>query len=107
MSYDIWLEVDTGGAEPAEVGHPWNYTGNCAPMWRAAGIDFAALGGSTAYLVTPDLEHAIETLKADPERFRAMNPANRWGDYDSLLDALGQLLDDWKRHPMATVRVSR
>jgi hypothetical protein len=31
MSYDIWLE-DESGTEVAD----WNYTSNCSPMWRAA-----------------------------------------------------------------------
>jgi hypothetical protein len=107
VSYDIQLVIDTGGPEPAPIGHGWNYTANCAPMWRAAGIDFAAISGSTVYMVTPDLECAIETLKAAPERFRTMDPPNGWGSYDTLLPALEELLAEWKRHPMATVEVSR
>ena len=107
MSYDIYLTVDTGGPEPAQVGNDWNFTSNCAPMWRAAGIDFAAISGSTAYWVTPYLELAIENLKADPDRFRAMNAANGWGIYDQLIPALEELLAEWRRHPMATVSVSR
>src|SRR5215472_3718427 len=103
MSYDIWLAIDTGGPEPAEVARPWNFTSNCAPMWCAAGIDFAAISGSTAGMVAPDLERAIEALKADPERFRKMDAPNGWGTYDQLLPALEELLASWRAHPKATV----
>lgn len=34
------------------------------------------------------LGQIIRGLEADPERFRAMNPPNGWGDYDSLLSVL-------------------
>jgi hypothetical protein len=40
MSYDIWLEADLGGPEPLHLDS-WNYTSNCAAMWRAAGADLS------------------------------------------------------------------
>lgn len=34
------------------------------------------------------LDRIIRGLEAEPERFRAMNPENGWGDYDSLVKKL-------------------
>ncbi len=39
------------------------------------------------------LDRIIKGLAADPERFRAMNPENGWGDYDSLLARLTEMRD--------------
>lgn len=37
------------------------------------------------------LDRIIRGLEADPERFRAMNPENGWGDYDSFLKVLTEM----------------
>jgi hypothetical protein len=37
------------------------------------------------------LDRIIKGLEADPERFRAMNPENGWGDYDSFLKTLAEM----------------
>lgn len=107
MSYDIWLEIDTGGPEPAVVGPDWNYTSNCGPMWRAAGADLADFEGKPAGDCLPTLNAAITEMAVNPARYEAMNPANGWGDYGSLLSALQQLAGGFRAHPKATVRVSR
>lgn len=107
MSYDIWLTIDTGGTEPAHIGHGWNYTSNCAPMWRAAGADLAEFDGKTAGECLPQLHTAIDGLKASPAVYRAMNPDNGWGSYDILVTALDVLALQFAAHPKATVRVSR
>lgn len=39
------------------------------------------------------LDRIIKGLQADPERFRAMNPENGWGDYDSFLAVLIDMRD--------------
>lgn len=107
MSYDIWLTIDTGGAEPALVWDGWNYTSNCGPMWREAGADLAEFHGKPAGECAPILQAAIATLKADPARFEAMNPDNGWGSYRSLVVRLGDLAAGFEAHPKALVAVSR
>jgi hypothetical protein len=106
MSYDITLTVDTGGEEPAVVGD-WNYTSNCGPMWRAAGADLAGFDGKPASECATVLRAALTAVRAEPERYEAMNPRNGWGSYASLLPALGELLKLCERHPLATVHVWR
>lgn len=106
MSYDVWLEIDTGGPEPAYLTD-WNYTSNCAPMWRAAGADLAQFDGKAASECLPVLDAAIAEMAANPAKYRAMDPANGWGSYDGLLPDLRELADQFRSHPRATVRVSR
>lgn len=107
MSYDIGLTIDTGGVEPATVYDDWNYTSNCAAMWRAAGADLAEFHGKTAGECLPILDAAIEELADHPAKYKAMNPENGWGSYDTLLPRLGELADAFRCHPKAIVVVSR
>lgn len=46
MSYDVWLEIDTGGEERARVGYSLNYTSNVRPMWDLAlrGLPIESVG---------------------------------------------------------------
>jgi hypothetical protein len=106
VSYDVWLEIDTGGPEPAEVGRSHNMTSNVAPMWRHAGCDLAEAHGRTAGEMLPTLTAAIEKMRAEPAVYRAMNPPNGWGSYENCLAFLERLRADWAAHPKATIAVS-
>jgi hypothetical protein len=107
VSYDVWLEIDTGGPEPAVVSEARNMTSNVAPMWRLAGADLAHFAGMPAVECIPDLRKAIAKMEDDPAPYRALNPRNGWGDYESCLGYLRALLADFLNHPKATVKVSR
>lgn len=107
MSYDIWLEIDTGGEEPARITDGWNYTSNCGPMWRAAGADLAQFHGRAAGDCLAELDSAIAELKGNPQKYVPMNPPNGWGSWASLVPRLDELAADFRRHPKATVRVWR
>lgn len=39
------------------------------------------------------LDRIIRGLEADPERFRALNPGNGWGDFDSFVKVLTGMRD--------------
>jgi hypothetical protein len=109
MSYDVWLEIDTGGPEPARIlgADFWNYTSNCAPMWRAAGANLAEFHGKPAGECSPLLKQAVVDMEQSPEKYEAMNPENGWGSYKTLLPALRELLSMFEAHPRATVGVWR
>lgn len=51
------------------------------------------LDGMTGPKGAEFLHLIILRLEADPERFRAMNPPNNWGDYDSLVKVLTDMRD--------------
>lgn len=106
MSYDIWLEIDTGGPEPTQV-FDWNFTSNAGKVWRAAGADLAEFDGKTAGECAPIVRDALAVLGSDPGRWRALDPPNGWGKYDHLVPALHRLAEGLEAHPATTVRVSR
>lgn len=106
MSYDIYLEIDTGAGNHVEVFW-WNYTMNCAAMWRHAGMDPRTWSGRLARDITPELETAHRELQNNPDYYRGMDPSNGYGSYDSLIVELGHLLVAMIQHPNTTVRVSR
>ena len=82
MSWDIGIELNGFKFEDAS----WNYTHNTNDMMRAAGYDWIYnLNGLKVVDTLPSFEHMLENLKADPERYTPMNPANGWGDYNSLV----------------------
>lgn len=87
MSYDVNATCTHCGGSSDN----WNYTSNCAPMWRAAGLDIAAWDGRPVRAFAEAISVALVQLEADPEKFRAMNPSNGWGSYETLLPALEQL----------------
>jgi hypothetical protein len=106
MSYDLYLEIDTGGPEPVCV-YDWNYTSNCARMWRAAGADLAEFHEKPATECSVILRAALFELENNPATYKAMDPPNGWGSYDSLVPRLTALVEAMERHPKTTVRVWR
>jgi hypothetical protein len=102
MSYDIdILTTDRdlmcphcGGAvghQTAGTIYTWDPTYNYGPMFRAAcGTDDGVRGwnGKTVAEVLPMLEAMYEALVADPRKFRALEPANKWGTYEELIPCL-------------------
>lgn len=104
MSADYWLTIDTGGAEPARVGPDLNCTYNLGGMLRAAGFpDWEALIGAPAGEAGGLLQRVAERLRADPERFRAMNPSNGWGTYEGAIDFCERFAEGCAAHPKATI----
>ncbi len=84
-------------------GRSWNYTHNTNPMVHAAaeslGYDlggrswFDVLEGQHIDAARPFLTAIVDELEANPDTYRAMNPENGWGGYDSLLDVLREMRD--------------
>lgn len=57
-------------------------------------------------LIAP-LTAGLALLESDPDRFKAFNPANGWGDYDGLVRFVRDYLAACKEDPDTTVEVSR
>ena len=53
------------------------------------------------------IEEGLKKLRDDPEKFKAHNPPNGWGDYDGLVEFIEQYLAACKKWPTALVWVSR
>lgn len=108
MSYDVWLQVDTGGPEPARVGESQNYTSNVSDMWRKAlGRDLSDLDGMTAQDAIADLERAVSHMRHpdNAAEYHSMNPRNGWGNHEGATKYLEWLLAECRRHPKATIAV--
>jgi len=79
-----------GGWEPVPLTNHGVRLLDGAPAVEAAGI----------------LSDAVRRMAADPEPYRAMNPASGWGDYDGALAFLRGLAAACAEHPAGTIRVS-
>ena len=113
MSYDIWLEIDTGGKERAQVAEVGNYTSNVGEMWGRA-LDHARvtqrtslrdLHGWSASKAIPILIKAVTWFEENMEEMQELNPPNGWGDARGALSYLRTLLDECRAHPKAEIRV--
>lgn len=106
MSYDVWLEIDTGGEYPHRVTDSMDPTYNLGPMFAAAlGRPIRSLTGMSAAEALPVLRGAIAAMQADPARFKALNPPNGWGDYTGALDFMEWFASVCADHPKAMVHI--
>lgn len=106
MSWDAYLY---GLVDGNAVELVWrNYTHNTNRMVRAAGFeDWATgLGGMTGEEAGDALDAVLAEFDRDPDRFRAMNPENGWGDFDSLRLVLATMRDYSRKFPSARWEVS-
>lgn len=78
-----------------------NITGNVEPMWREAGCHDALYKskGKAAYEVLDELKAGLSLMESEPERFKALNPSNGWGDYDGALEWLRRLICVFELYP--------
>lgn len=102
------MEIDVGGDEPATVRTGLGYTYNVSPMFYDAmgGEGIRGLDGKLGRDALPLLRSAIEKMAGNPEKYRAMNPENGWGNYDGALRLLRDLLEWCESAPLATLVVS-
>lgn len=116
MGLDIALysNVDVGHNEPEKV--EWfeaNYTHNCNVMAKAAGIyeyvwrpeecnDVQVAGD----LIAP-LNTGITQMEKNPIKFKALNPTNGWGCYNTFLSWLRAYRNACIRYPKAKICADR
>lgn len=89
-----------------------NITHNLGKMADAAGVYYACWrpeerGWSKAKDLIEPLSSGLDQLTSDPEKYKAFNPANGWGDYDGLVRFVSDYLQACRSYPEATIRVSR
>lgn len=100
MSYDVSIVAGCCGA------HGHNITSNLRPMFNEADLHLPDLHGKRAGRAVAEIASALREMARDPERFRAHNPENGWGDYDGALAFLAELAADCATHPEGEVHVS-
>jgi len=113
MSLSIYLTADTCPmCERSDEISDFNITHNLGLMAEEAGIYGVVWrpeenGIESAGQLIKPLTDAIEAMKSDPERFKAHNPPNGWGNYDGFLAWLESYLEVCEVHPTASIRVQR
>jgi hypothetical protein len=113
MSYDVYIEMDTGAGETTVVDQQ-NYTSNVGQMWAHAinPADPITLGDTIdahpkATDLQPIISLAVTRMAEDMEFYAEMNPGNGWGDAEGAMGYLAWLALACLKHPNCTVRVSR
>jgi hypothetical protein len=109
MSLDVYLTIPV--MEEREV-YSRNITHNLNTMAEAAGIYMHLwrpdeLGITKARELIEPLKAGFALLRADPEKFRALNPPNGWGKYENLLDFVNEYIGACEACPDADIRISR
>lgn len=119
MSLDIYLEGPTRALSGSGIfirengpAYKANITHNLGKMADAAGIYEHLwrpdeIGVTHAEQLIHPLTVGLAKLRAEPDKFKALNPPNGWGDYDGLVGFVAGYLAACQAHPAATVRVWR
>ena len=91
-----------------------NVTHNLGSMAQAAGIyhvlwrpDECSPPITRAKQLIEPLTEGLARLRADPEKFKALNPANGWGSYEGLVEFVDGYRYACKEFPDALVGVWR
>jgi hypothetical protein len=89
-----------------------NITHNLGRMADEAGVYYALwrpaeIGAKTAKDISPLLADGLNNLKANPDRFKKLNPQNGWGSYEGLVECVEQYLEACQAHPEAEIYASR
>lgn len=107
MSLDVYLEeVRKTVIYDRNITHNLNKMAAAAGiykhLWRPDEIEITKAG----QLIEP-LREGLKRLRDDPEKYKAFNPDNGWGDYEGLVNFVSEYLSECEENPNATVRVSR
>jgi microcompartment protein CcmK/EutM len=118
VSWDACLYIDVAG-EKLLVGE-WNYTHNCNQMMASALEDvgaeledhwlighmgkswFKALNGRSGAVGAEVLKIIRDAFAKEPDRFRAMDPPNGWGNFNSVRWIIADMLAASRRFPSGT-----
>ncbi len=69
-----------------------NVTYNLGPMLREAGMEWKDFTSLEPPALAKRLTATIAELESRPDRYRMLNPANGWGNYEGLLKSLRDVL---------------
>ena len=103
MSLDIHLPARViTDVFSANITHNLNKMADAAGLyqviWHPEELDFT----EAKQLIKP-LKVGLELLKSDPDKFRAFNPPNGWGDYVTLVDFVEKYLAACIAWPKAAI----
>ena len=99
------------GIEDAPVVFNSRITANLYPMAKEAGLgdclwDHYKMGITRPRDLVKHLEKGLQVLLEDPKRFKALNPENGWGTYETLVRFVTEYLKACVEYPYATISAS-
>lgn len=103
------IEFPASGTDPvfeANITHNLNSMADDAGIYRELWRP-DELGIKTARELIEPLRKGLDLLQSDPERFKKFNPTNGWGNYDLLVEFVGEYLTACEKWPDAEVSVWR
>jgi len=105
------LEDLEGDYEEARLASH-NVTHNMNNMAKAVGLyqvlwSPEEVGITMASQMIEPLEEAIKELVANPDKYKAYNPANGWGSYDIFVSFCRSVLSTCEENPDAIIEVSK
>ncbi len=111
MSLDLCLVIssDTFDEKYEEVVFDMNITHNLVSMLKEANLYdvLYAREGYTANDIRTVLYMGFTYMIYNPTKFKKLNPANGWGDYDGLMTVLKNLLIACAEYPKAIIHISK
>lgn len=105
MSWDCYMEIDTGGKEPATVADVRNVTYNNSKIFSLLGVHPDELRGKIGRIAEPLVRKALALSYEIEAEIKPLEPSNNWGGVDDVRDFLQKLLMACQAHPKATVRI--
>lgn len=107
MSLDVYLEE----TQKVDI-YQDNITHNLSPMAKEAGIYYhlwrpEEIGITKAAQLIDPLKDGLALLRSDEDRFKKLNPPNKWGTYDGLVRFVRDYLVACINNPDADVRACR
>lgn len=91
MSADVWINEAATGDEGAAL----NITYNLSAMLRQGGfVGWRNIEGKSAQWVGRHIIEVLDRMDLEPDKWRAMNPENGWGDYDKCIQGR---MREWAR----------
>lgn len=86
-----------------------NMTHNVADMWREAGCYDALYNseGMCAETIKPFLQKALKAMVINKKGYETLNPENGWGDYQSAIEYLKEVLEACENNPEGIISISK
>jgi hypothetical protein len=106
MSWTITLNVPLRHGVTTEEWEWIGLTYNLGPMLKEGGINLDEFDGKTAMECSEKLEHCWTQMKKEPDRFKAHNPPNLWGDFAGCERFVGEFLAKCEKWPQGIVLVT-
>lgn len=107
MSLDVYLtKTVTADVYEANITHNLGKMANEAGIYKYLWRPEECGVIKAHHLITP-LTEGLNLLILNPERFKALNPENGWGDYDGLVLFVKSYIKACQLDPDAFVRISR